>query len=796
MAKDEARTSLRRVPKPASLGIRFFSSAHDAPRSRRPTDIALLLGSLAAFGLTVALGQEPGSLAKTLTALLQGLPDILQTVWVLVFDGLLAWTLVLLAGSIVSRHRLHLFRDQTLAAILALVAIVASGSSLESLWTDLSASAPPPTHPAARLALASAVLIATSPHLGVRVRHFGRVLLILGTLATVILGVAWPAGVIAALAIGAASAATVHLVFGSPGGLPTKQQVASALEQLGIAPQSIEVATLQPRGVALMIAHLDDGRSLLVKVYGRDAWDGQVIANTWSYLWYRDERPQLSLSRLQQVEHEALLTLLAERVGVNVLPVVAAGGSEGDALLVLESRGRLVESETRDIKDDAVRRLWRDVIAMHGAGIAHGAIAPERLTIDDDGALALTDFSGSTAAAADLDIQADRAQLVATTTILVGSDRAVALARGALGSSGIAEVLPYLQTAALTPSERSREKDSALDLTALRTALANAAEAEVPALVPMRRVTVGSLLTAVLLSAVAWMLISALADIGLDTIVEQIRTADAALLVAALALSPLIQVAETFSTLGATTLALRFGPVLELQFAIRFIALAVPSSAARIAMNVRFLQRAGLPATSALAVGAIDSVSGFIVQILLLILIAVAGTVTLDLTLGGESAGAGGSFLILGVALVVIAGAVIAIVPRFRKMLAPRLTEVREAARVLKRPSKIAFLFGGNLVAQLVAAGVLGLCLRAFGYQASLAELLLVNTLTSLLSGIIPVPGGIGVTEATMITLLVAIGIPEPVAVSTAITYRVITFYLPPAWGVFAARDLKRKGRL
>ena len=55
-----------------------------------------------------------------------------------------------------------------------------------------------------------------------------------------------------------------------------------------------------------------------MKIYGRDAWDGQLLSTIWTFLWYRDEAPTLTFSRLQQVEHEAFVTLLAERAAVPV----------------------------------------------------------------------------------------------------------------------------------------------------------------------------------------------------------------------------------------------------------------------------------------------------------------------------------------------------------------------------------------------------------------------------------------------------------------------------------------------
>jgi uncharacterized protein (TIRG00374 family) len=126
----------------------------------------------------------------------------------------------------------------------------------------------------------------------------------------------------------------------------------------------------------------------------------------------------------------------------------------------------------------------------------------------------------------------------------------------------------------------------------------------------------------------------------------------------------------------------------------------------------------------------------------------------------------------------------------------PHLQEAKQATRVLRDPLKLLQLFGGNLVAQAMLAVVLGLCLESFGASATMAELLLVNTMTSLFSGIMPVPGGIGVTEAAMTTLLIGVGIPQSEAIAATIAYRIITFYLPPAWGVLSMRSLKRQGNL
>ena len=57
----------------------------------------------------------------------------------------------------------------------------------------------------------------------------------------------------------------------------------------------------------------------------------------------------------------------------------------------------------------------------------------------------------------------------------------------------------------------------------------------------------------------------------------------------------------------------------------------------------------------------------------------------------------------------------------------------------------------------------------------------------------IPVPNGIGVSEAGLTAGLVAAGVPSEAAFAAVITYRILSAYLPPVWGFFAMRSLQRQ---
>jgi protein-tyrosine-phosphatase len=141
------------------------------------------------------------------------------------------------------------------------------------------------------------------------------------------------------------------------------------------------------------------------------------------------------------------------------------------------------------------------------------------------------------------------------------------------------------------------------------------------------------------------------------------------------------------------------------------------------------------------------------------------------------------------VAVLVAIGAVLA-VPRLRRLAAdkvrPKLIDIlRDLKALAKTPSRLVELVGGAVVAQLAVALALGASLHAFGEHLSLATLFIVITLASMLGGVSPVPGGMGVVEAGMILGLTAAGIPESQAVAAVFIQRLFTSYLPPIWGWF-----------
>ncbi|MGZ4149606.1 MAG: hypothetical protein ACXVQJ_06180, partial [Actinomycetota bacterium] len=609
--------------------VRVFSSASDAPTARRPTDLLLLVLSILGVGLVSLVAPGPGALGQAIARVVDNLPGLLGWFWNICYDVLLGWAVFLVVAALVAHGRKRLFLSQALACAFSLGFAVLSGGLGGTAWSDslgaIWGSQPPAVYPASRLALATAVIVTASPHLSRPLRYLGRWILFLGATASIALGIALSVGVATGLLVGIGSAAIVHLLFGSPGGRLTLEQVDAALRDLGVVAGGLRHAPLEPSGVGLVEGADADGRPLLVKVYGRDAWDGQLITSTWSSLWRRGETPRIG-GRSQQVEHEAFVTLFAERAGVPVLPVVAAGMAEGrDALLVIEADAQpLASVDPATIDDELLAALWRTVERLRSTGIAHGHLDGHRLLVRTDGSPAVADFADATVAASELALASDRAHLLVTTALLVGRERAVAAATTALGADGLAEILPCLQPAILDRETRHTIRALDWDLDDLMQQAAEAAGVEPPELEKLHRVTWSSVITVALIALVAYVMISAIAQVGLQSLIDSFRSADGVWLLAALLLAPVVQVPQAFSTIGASIQPVRYGPVLMLQYAVQFIQLAVPSTAARLALEVRFFERNGVGSAGAIAIGAIDGVSGFLIQAALILVITLS----------------------------------------------------------------------------------------------------------------------------------------------------------------------------
>jgi uncharacterized protein (TIRG00374 family) len=771
----------------------------------------------------------------------EGVRWLVNTVWWLGSVGVIV-TLGVLA--LLSKRR-NIARDLLLSGLVAWLTSVLLELAIGATGGHVST----PTlkgidlvFPVARVAATVAVVSAALPYLSRGLQRLVEVVIAVAAVATVVNGSGLPISVLASLAVGWGVAAAFHLVFGSPLGLPSTKEVADLLADLDITARDVTAAPDQEWGVARFRAADGDG-PINASVYGRDAHDAQLLAKLFRFVAYRDSGPTLTLTRVQQVEHEAYLTLLAARSGARVPEVLAAGtaGPSRDAALVTRppTGTRLADrlaaatpavpvttptpvsaggpgavvADPPDaaavpapppvpdpgvLPDAAADDLFAQVLKLRSARIAHGSVSGATVVADDSSA-GLVDFRRATSTGPDERLDRDVAAALATAGLAMGAERAVAAADRVLPTDVLASALPFLQRAALDPvlSRALRGKKGLLK--ALREGGASAAGVEVPKLAEPRRISWMTLIMVVGSLIGGWALLGVLINVSKSW--DTITGARWGWVAATFVLAQLTYPSLAITTTGSIVDPISYGRVVALEVANSFVQLA-GGTMGGLACRVRFFQQEGYDATVAVSSGAVISTVSWIVKGALFLIALPIAISKFHFTKKPTSGGGGHGDLVWLIVLIVVGCAVllgaVLLVPRLRRVardtLRPKLSEVWAHLRILaKHPRNMVEIFGGAILAQLLVAMALGTALHAFNQHLGLAQLLVVLTLASMIGGLSPVPGGMGVVEAGMILCLTAAGIPQTDAVAATFVQRLFTSYLPPIWGWFVLVWMRRK---
>ena len=781
----------------AFAGFRLFASPPGQPRIRRATDVLVLVPALAALGLLIVF-QPPGEVERSLQAFLASFPEWLDPVWRLVYNLLALWAVVLLAAAFVGRRRrvvVEAVAALGFAVVLALVSVHLATGEWPSLWGAVAGGSNSPAFPAFRVVETVVVILAVSAHAVRPLRTLSRWMVGTGCVGAVFTTSALSSGVVAGLLIGVVAAASVRLALGTPAGQPGLDDVAAALDELGVAIDGLERAP-DAAGPGFVASGDDrDGRALTVRMYDRDAYTDQLLTRLWRMLVYRDSSSAPGASRIQAAEHEAVMTLLAGRAGVPSRAVVTVGTTrQGDAVLVLAGSTTPVGA-LDPCPPEHASESWDALALLASANLSHRQISPQTVAVVD-GHLGLVDYAAATISPSRDELMSDRAALLATTSAVIGIDGSISAAIDALGTDGVAELLPYLQSAAFGAPLKRALGLAGIKVDEIRERTAEAVGYEPPPLQKLRRVTWGSLIQAALLLFAASVIASAVTNIDFQALRENFANASWGWIVAGFCVAQLTRVTLAFSTLGSLVAKLRLGPVYLMQLAEQYLALALPSSLARTAVDIRFFQRQGVPPASAVASGVIESLCGNVVQVFLLVFLLVFSEASLAFSLSAP--GDSGDVRLLGILLAVVLACAVTLlaVPRARRAITTRVSrwwpDVRDTLRALRTPNKLGLALIANVATEVLFAIALGLCARGFGATIPLTELLVINISISLLASFVPVPGGIGVIEWGLTVGLVAAGMSQTAAVATVVCYRLSTFYIPPIWGFFALRWLQR----
>ncbi|MBK3575996.1 flippase-like domain-containing protein [Streptomyces sp. MBT65] len=607
---------------------------------------------------------------------------------------------------------------------------------------------------------------------------------------------------------------------------------------------------------------LEDGPPLDVTVVDREQQAQGFFYRAWRNLTLRGFATRSSLQSLRQaLEQEALLAYAAIAAGANAPKLIATSELGPDAVMLVyeHTGGRTLDSlADEEITDELLRNTWHQVQALQSRRIAHRRLAGDAILVDRSGTVILTDLRGGEIAARELLLRMDVAQLVTTIGLRVGAERAVASAVGVLGPDAVADCLPMLQPIALTRSTRAtlrrlsreraqRERDAILEASR-QTRLARAEEASegsTPVLekpdkkavraeqraekraidealdeareedlltqirhqvllirpqahvepARLERVRPRTLISFIAGAIGAYFLLTQLTHIEFGPLVANAQWGWVA---AAVLFSALSYFAAAMALLGFVPERVPFLRAVAAQVAGSFVKIVAPAAVGGVALNTRFLQRAGVrPGLAVASVGA-SQLFGLGCHILMLLSFGyLTGTEKTPSLSPSRTVIAG----LLTVAVLVL---VVTSVPFLRKFLVTRVRSlfagvIPRMLDVLQRPQKLVTGIGGMLLLTACFVMCLDASIRAFGDDStslSLASVAVVFLAGNALGSAAPTPGGVGAVEASLTLGLIAVGLPKEVAAPAVLLYRLLTLWIPvlPGWLFF--NHLSRKGSL
>ena len=777
----------------------FFAPVGDGQRRRRGTDGLRLVGAILALVCCVLIIRYDSRIDRAITQVIHPPPRSITWLVTVVYDaGAFGITIILVGLALVAR-RWVIARDIALSAVVAAgvggILILLLGSS-GGRSSGIEIRGYSVTFPVLQIALFAAVTTAVLPYLSRGLQRLIELFVVLVALASAVGGHGLPVNVLGSLAIGWGAAMLVRLIFGSPLGLPSAGDVQLLLGELGISALNVRALPRQVWGVAKYQAtetrQGSPGQPIAISVYGRDAADAKLLTKTGRLLFYRDSGPALTISRLQQVEHEAYLTMRARRAGVAVPEIVEAGsaGLAKDALLVCRYPAgvQLSGADGTEVTDATLDDLYHQLRTLRKARIAHGAISGDTLLVDPAAeTVTLADFRNAASNASADQLDRDLACAIAATAVTVGAERAADAAARGLDAEELGGALQRMHRAGLDPTLSRSLRGKRELLAEVRNRAAQAKSIDVPKLVEPRRVSWPTLVMVVGTLIGGWALVGVLLDVSksFDTVIG----ASWLWVIVAFVLAQLAFVASAVEAVGSVAGVLPFGRVLAVEVANSFSALA-GGTAAVFATRVRFFQQQGYDASVALSSGAIIATSSWIAMGILFLVSLPFAWGTLELKAAPESGGDSKLvWIILAVVVLValVAGVALA-VPRLRRLAAakvrPKLRDIwANLKQIASSPRKLILLVGGSFAGELLIAMALSVSLRAFDDHLRLPTLIVVITLAGFVGGASPSPGGMGVVEAGLILGLTAAGVSEADATAAVFIQRLFTSYLPPIWG-------------
>ena len=613
-------------------------------------------------------------------------------------------------------------------------------------------------------AVAAALATAAAPYLS---RRWRRVLWAAAWavgIARVYEGAHLPLDIVGGAAAGWVVGACIHLLLGAPHRVPSLDDARRVLARTGLQAHGLARVPGTPKGSFPFVASIGD-EAVFVKLLDPEPRDRDLLFRVARFLVFRDVRDEVALvDPAAQADHEAAMTLLARSVGCRV-PAVRGIEHVGSTTWLTEdvvAGAVLTRVPAEAVDDEVLRDIWRQLATLRRARLAHRDLVADNVMVDDHGHAWIVDFAHAESSASERTLDNDVAELLATTALVVGPQRAVAAASASLGAGALAHALPELQPLALTAATRRglrhhlgllrQLRDMVATLAGTTVAGTTVAEAE-----PAPKVGLASVARLVVpgLAAVALLVVL----VGAGAVGSELSSGSWRWTGAAVLASVAAVLTEAAAWVAATGRRLGLGRTAAVRV------LATGSGAAEgDRVLLRYLQRCGLTGTEAELTLRRAKAARVVVWSAGMALAATA-------MWGSGAAWRRPEHLPALLATAVAIGLAVGAVSRRPRRVRPDLRAtfgVAPAARLVLWVSVAASVGFGALA--LVAS------VKAFGGSAAVPAVLFVGLAATASARFAP-----GVTEIALVVGLSAAGVAGVAAVAAVLLVRVLAFWVPVA---------------
>jgi len=784
--------------------MNFLDKQSKRPIARRPRDLINLVISLgitlAVVGIGTLAARTTAGLDQDLTLASRELPSFVIFLLNTIGATAIIFVPVIVSFSLLTRNRTRQLIDALLASgisvlfllVLSIVIIQSNSPRLIlALTGGLQTQGVSPLDPLIA-GLISFLVIARVLDRG-RLGFIAIISVFSLVFASLIAGQTTIVAQIANILIGWSVGLAVRYILGTPINRASESQIKDGIEADGFQVLKMEFL-METTEARIFKVNLSNNKELNVWVFDWELQGSGVISSWLRGVFLKTSGDFRGMSIRRRVERTALLAHAISAVGVKVPEVEMVRELEPDSIFIaLENipGKNLAEISNYDIKltDQQIEQFFQNINKLHKADIVHRALSAENIFLTDANDIALTAVHSGAIAATEVQQRIDLAESLVTIARISSVEKSIEIAKKVFKIDELISVIPALQRVAMSRKTRNYLKSNKRLLLELRKGLGDFAATSEIEPIQFQRVNWRNVFLAIFSVFALYILVPQFSQVNVSELISKAQWQWAAI---ALVSATLTYIASTSLLLAFVIKKVNWLKTLQAQLAASFATLVTPPTLGSVAVNIRFLNKSGVSATSSATAVGVSQVIMFFIHVIFLVITGVIAGAQTDLSFRPPRV----TLLIFVILFAIIIVALS--VPRIRNWVLSKTRPIFSQigptlAVIVQQPKRLLISLVSSILLNVLYIISFYASLKAFNAEISFFTIAFVYLAGATIGQAAPTPGGIGAVEATLVAGLTATGVPSALALSGVLLYRIATFYIRVLPGWFAFVDLQRK---